>query len=112
MSLTFPSVQKPSITLPTTVKDPSLKSDLINGMRISRAKYTRILREWSLQWNGMPDSELTTLLSFYDTVKGGSASFQWSDEFGNNYTVRFNGDIQHESVSDDRSSVSLKLEEV
>ncbi len=112
MSVYFPTIQNPSISLPTTIKDPSMSSELVNGMKISRARYTRVLRAWQLKWNGMPDSDLTALLSFYDLTKGGAASFQWSDEFGNNYTVRFAGEIQHESVTDVLSSVSLKLEEV
>lgn len=103
---------EPSISMPTTVKDNSLKSELVNGMKLSRAKYTRQLREWQLKWNAMPDTELVTLLQFYDTCAGGSASFAWADEFGNNFTVRFLGDIDHESVNSDHSTVSLKLEEV
>ena len=109
---TFPSIATPSISSPTKVKDPSLLSEMINGMKTSRARYTRILRAWTLKWNALADTDLTTLLTFYNTVKGGSASFTWTDEFGNTYTVRFDGDIDHESVNADYSRVSLKLEEV
>lgn len=109
---TFPTIQTPSIAMPTKVKDPALKSEVVNGMSITRPRYTRILREWSLKWNAMPDTDLTTLLMFFDTVGGGSASFTWSDEFGNSYTVRFDGDIDHESVTDVESAVKIRLAEV
>lgn len=109
---TFPSIATPSISAPTKVNDPSISSEMVNGMRISRARYTRILRSWQLKWNAMPDSDLTVLLTFYDTVKGGSASFTWVDEFGNTYIVRFSGDISHESVNRNHSQVAVKLEEV
>lgn len=108
----WPTIQKPSISMPTAVKDNSLKTDFINGQSASRARYTRQLREWSLKWNAMPDTDLVTLLSWYADCAGGAASFQWTDEFGNSFTVRFNGNITHESVSNDHSEVSLKLEEV
>lgn len=107
----WPTIQKPSISMPTKVKDNSLSSPLTNGMKITRAKHTRQLREWSLKWNAMPDTDLVQLLSWYATCAGGSASFSWSDEFGNSYTVRFSGDIDHESISATHSQVSLKLEE-
>lgn len=96
----------------TKVKDNSISSEFVNGMKVSRARYTRQLREWSLKWNAMLDTDLVSLLSWYSTCAGGAASFSWTDEFGNSYTVRFAGDIAHESVSDTRSQVSLRLEEV
>lgn len=108
----WPSIQDPSISTPTTVKDNSLRSEVVNGMEITRAKHTRQFREWSLKWNAMPDTDLVTLLTFYDTCSGGAASFSWSDEFNNNFTVRFAGNIDHESVSADASSVKLQLREV
>ena len=109
---TFPSISDPSISTPTTLKNPALTSELTNGMKISRARYTRLLRGWSLKWNALSDTELDALLTFYNTVKGGSASFTWSDEFGNTYTVRFASELKHESVSGSHSSVSFDLEEV
>jgi hypothetical protein len=109
---TFPTIANPSLQMPTELDDPSLSSDTINGMTITRAKFTRIRRSWQLHWNALLDSELATLLTFYDTVKGGSAYFTWSDEFGNTYSVRFVGKIGHNSVLDNRSAVSFKLKEV
>lgn len=109
---TFPTIQAPSISMPTKVKDPALKSEFVNGMIITRPRYTRVLREWSLKWNALPDSDLTILLTFFSTVKGGSAEFAWSDEFGNTYAVRFDGDIDHESVAAGHSKVTFKLAEV
>ncbi len=107
----WPSIQAPSISMPTTVKDNSLSSGVVNGMEITRARHTRQFREWALKWNAMPDTDLVTLLTFFDTCAGGSASFSWADEFNNNFTVRFFGDIEHESVSSEVSSVRLKLRE-
>ena len=109
---TFPTLAKPSLTMPTELSDPALRSSLINGMEITRAKYTRILRSWTPQWNAMLDTQLATLLTFYDTVKGGSAAFTWADEFGNNYSVRFMSAIKHQSISDIYSTVSFQIKEV
>jgi len=110
--MTWPAIAAPSIETPTKVKDNSLKSPLINGQTVSRKKYTRQLREWTLKWNALLDTQLATLLAYYATQGGGSASFQWADEFGNNYTVRFDGDIDHASVNYTHSSVTVKIAEV
>lgn len=110
--LAFPTITKPSIKLPTELADPAIRSPMMNGMTSTRAGYTRIPRDWSPQWPTLPDAELGTLLTFYDTVKGGSASFTWSDDFGNNYIVRFASKIRHESVLNNCSSVSFDLAEV
>lgn len=110
--MAWPSIQNPSLTTQTKVKDNSLRSEFVNGQSVSRARYTRQLREWRLKWNAMPDTDLATLLTWFDTCAGGSASFSWSDEFGNSYTVRFAGDIQHYSVTGEHSAVDLTLEEV
>lgn len=110
--MTWPAIAAPSIEMPTEIKDNSLQSPLVNGQSVSRKKYTRQLRDWSLKWAAMVDTQLATLLAYYATQGGGSASFQWADEFGNNYTVRFNGNISHVSVSATHSAVALKLSEV
>jgi len=107
----WPTIQKPSIEMPTKVKNNALSSEVINGMKITRARYTRQLREWQLKWNAMPDTDLVSLLAWFDTCAGGSSIFSWSDEFGNSFSVRFSGDISHSSVSSNRSQVSLMLEE-
>lgn len=108
----WPTIQKPSISTPTTVKDNSIRSEFVNGQSASRARYTRQLREWSLKWNAMLDTDLVSLLQWYEDCAGGAASFQWTDEFNNNFTVRFAGEIVHESVGNTLSQVSVKLEEV
>lgn len=112
-AITFPTdIPQPSLQTPTTVKDPSMASEFVNGMKVTRRRYTRILRAWTLEWNYMTDTQLSILLTFYQTVGGGAAGFQWSDEFGNNYTVRFAGDLEHSSVNGNGSKVSCKIEEV
>ena len=110
--MAWPTIAKPSLETPTKVKDNSLKSPVVNGQSISRKAYTRQLRTWKLTWNAIIDSQLATLLAWYATCGGGSASFAWTDEFTNSYTVQFEGDIDHHSVSGDKSYVSLSLVEV
>lgn len=110
--MAWPTIAAPSLATQTKVKDNSLRSEYINGQSASRARYTRQLREWQLHWNAMPDTDLTSLLTHYDACAGGAASFSWSDEFGNNYTVRFAGEIKHYSVSETHSAVDVTLEEV
>lgn len=110
--MAWPTIAKPSLKTDTTVKDNSLSSTAVNGMRLSRAKYTRQLREWVLTWNALSDAQLVQVLTFYNLCRGGAASFTWTDEFNNNYTVRFLGAVKHYSVGENMSAVSLTLEEV
>lgn len=108
----FPSIQKPFISTPHTVQDNSLKSEMVNGMQITRPRYSRQLRNFSLSWNALPSTDLTTLLTFYNTCKGGSVSFVWVDDLGNSRNVRFDGDLDYSLVAKDVFKVSLKLQEV
>lgn len=110
--MTWPTIAAPALATQTKVKDNSLRSEYINGQSASRARYTRQLREWQLHWNAMADTDLTSLLTFYDTCAGGAASFSWDDEFGNTYTVRFSTDVKHYSVTEAHSAVDVTLEEV
>jgi len=109
--MTWPAISAPSISMPTDVIDNSTSSKTVCGMEITRPAFTRQRHEWDLKWPAMPDTELALLRAWYKTCAGGSAIFQWSDEFGNNYSVRFVGNIKFEGVTGAHSSVSLKLRE-
>ena len=103
--------KKPQLRTPTELQDPALKNEATNGMPLTRPRYTRIRRKWNITYPALPDSELTTLLVFYESVLGGSAIFLWSDEFNNTYSVRFISNIKHNSVSSDHSTVSFDVRE-
>ena len=112
---TFPTLTlAPHISTPTEHSNPAIANEMQNGTTTTRPGYSRVLQNWSLKWPKLPDTDLIILAAFWRTVKGSSASFQWSDEFDNSYTVRFKvgTKLKHQSVSHDSSAVEVELEEV
>ena len=109
----FPTLtSKPYIGTQHEVIDNSLKSQMVNGMTLTRKKYSRQLHTYSVSYSAMPASDLNSLLTFYETVNGGSADFTWSDDTGVSRNVRFNGNISYRPVTDTFWEVSFSLEEL
>ncbi|AJQ29640.1 hypothetical protein [Pelosinus fermentans] len=46
----FPNIQQPVYPFTTKIKDPSLQSEMENGLVISRAKFTRVPQNFTLKW--------------------------------------------------------------
>lgn len=118
----FPAIMKPSFTIPTTVKDNSIKSEKINGVVVSRPRYSRQLCAWELTWKALPSSDLSSLRSFYRQCFGGSVSFMWTDDDDEDdgssiaKNVRFTSDLKFEQVGENHSGklyrVQVEIEEV
>ena len=51
------------------IDNPVISSDTENGMRITRARYTRLKRKWTLQWDALRNTkerpEYEMLRDFY-----------------------------------------------
>lgn len=109
----FPNLSsKPYIGTAHEVIDNSLKSQMVNGMTITRKAYSRQLRRFSLRYPAMNSADLNSVLSFYESCNGGSASFTWTDDGGNSRTVRFDGNFSYRAVSDNLWEVNFNLAEV
>lgn len=117
----FPNIQQPIYPLTTTIKDPSLQSEMENGLVMSRAKFTRALQTFTLQWNALPAADYEILRQFYrHTARGGSLAFAWqypvvaNDSYaGKSFSVRFvGGDIDFDLVAPGYYAGKLKLQEV
>lgn len=110
---TFPTLTaKPHIVMPTEDENPALSSETVNGMVITRPRFTRIKSKWQVTYPYITDLELTSLKVFYRSVLGGSGNFFWDDEFGNTYDVRFLSVLSHSSITDLVSTVSFQVGEV
>ena len=113
MAIIFPpELPRPSIEMPVKVPDPALKSEAQSGFRVTRARYTRLTRGWSVSYKALLDTNLSVLYSFYDLVKGGSAIFEWADEFGTIHEVRFDSELEWNGLDSTKSVVSFKVEKV
>jgi len=117
----FPNIQQPGYPFSTKIKDPSLQSEMENGLVISRAKFTRAPQTFTLKWSALPAADYATLRDFYrNTVFGGSLAFDWyyptvpNDSYsGQVFSVRFvDGDISFDLVAPGYYSGKISIQEV
>lgn len=117
----FPSIKQPVYPFTTKIKDPSLQSEMENGLVISRVKFTRVPQIFVLKWTALPAADYAALRDFYrKTVYGGSLAFDWyypavpNDSYsGKLFSVRFvAGDISFDLAAPGYYSGSLTIQEV
>lgn len=74
-----------------TPEDPALKTQMEGGYVVSRPKHTRKPRRtFKTGFSSITQADYTTLMTFWETVRGGSLIFDWTDPAtGTVYQVRF-----------------------
>lgn len=61
-------------------EDPAVRVDTDGGYEITRARFTRAPRRtWTTGFASLTETEKGTLATFWNTVKGGSAYFDWTN---------------------------------
>ena len=117
----FPDIQQPVYPFTTKLKDPSLQSEMENGLVVSRARFTRVPLNFTLKWTALPAADYALLRDFYlNTVYGGSLAFNWyyptvpDDSFsGRLFSVRFTGgDVTFELAAPGYYSGKITIQEV
>jgi hypothetical protein len=96
---TFPNIQQPSYPFGNQLEDPAISSQMENGTKVSRARFTKSRETFFLKWNALPAADYYQLRDFYkNVVKGSSERFDWTyppiqgDPYsGQVFTVRFAG---------------------
>lgn len=93
--LQFPQLSR-SIALKTreTTLDPTLRDSYENGMESTRARYTRLRRQWEVSIDFLKPSDVTKLRTFVTKkVMAGALPFTFQDKRDPKnplyYTVRF-----------------------
>lgn len=101
-----------------TQEDPAIRSPLEGGYVASRPRHTRatMRQTWNISYTFVPDSDKDALVSFVNTVKGGSNIFTWTNpEDGVLYYVRFKQMPSYKYVgagSSRRWDIDFALEQV
>jgi hypothetical protein len=93
----FPNIQQPVYPFTTKIKDPALKSEMENGLVVSRPRFTRVSQSFVLKWTALPAADYAALRDFYrNSVLGGSLAFDWQypaiandPDSGKLFSVRF-----------------------
>jgi hypothetical protein len=98
------------------LEDPSLRTEMEGGYVVSRARFTRAPRRtWQSGFTFIKSPGKAELETFWTTVKGGSAIFQWRNPAdGVDYLVRFKGTLKFSYVGaglNQRWDVTFTVEE-
>ena len=66
----------------------------------------------SLRWSKLPTADLTTLLTFFDTIGGAAVTFTYTDGSGSAHaaTRLLNDTLRHRHIASNYHEVSLDLE--
>jgi len=91
----------------------AVRTEFEAGYVQSRARFTRARRTWSkIYWTGLSSSDLSTLLTFFNTYQGDS--FTWTHPITSvEYTVRFSCDkVNYKYVAPEYYEVTISFEEV
>jgi hypothetical protein len=87
----FPSLtKKPSVGIKRGGEDPTVKSKAEDGLVLTRPRFTRIRRTFTVPYRNVPVSDRDLLLDFLTAVRVGSTQFVYVlPPDGVEVTVRF-----------------------
>ena len=106
------NIQLPSRCEEVT-EDPAIRSGFETGIVHTRPRFTRVRRTWKISWEYIKGADYRVLRTFYDQIRGGALSFNWTHPIENKvFEVRFKGEIQSDTQHYDYCSVDATLEEV
>jgi phage-related protein len=93
--------------------DPAIRTEFESGIVQTRARFTRMRRQWRLSWAYMRGADYRALRVFFEQMRGGTLNFNWTHPAENLvFNVRFKGEIQADEQSYDFWSVTVSLEQV
>ena len=108
--------QTPTVTEDTIAFDPTIRSQYEGGYVVSRSRFTRMPRRWSLRYEWMTTTNKDTLRTFEEARVVGSDSFTWTNPMDSTaYTVRFLEPVRYVPTLNTNSqywTVEFTLEEV
>jgi len=75
----FPELdKKPDVSLVQSYNDGTLNSPMESGLEITRQRFSRIRREWQVNYRNILQNDFDALDAFIrTTVMGGAGSFSW-----------------------------------
>jgi hypothetical protein len=89
---TWPSIAVPAFGLTEQLYKRQIRTEFESGAVQSRPAFSLAKRRWpDLGWNALPNADLSTLQTFFDTNQGGQ--FTWVHPITSvSYECRFSGD--------------------
>lgn len=109
----FPTLATPAYPIQRETEDPAITSGFENGSEQTRARFTRKRTSWVLRWPAMSNANRDTLRTFWDTVQGGSETFDWTDPYDSaKHAVRFTGPIRETWRDGNHWEVEVSIKEI
>ncbi len=110
----FPSLSVgPSFPVEEQIEDATLRSPTEGGYVITRARFTRLRRSWTLKYRHMSQADRDALVQFVREVGGGADAFSWTvPDTGEQVQVRFLRLPRFENIAAGLYSCEFQLEEV
>jgi hypothetical protein len=89
------SIEEPEYPLGTETITNTLSSDMDAGYKITRRKYTRVIRAWTLKWTMLSGEDYASLNTHFQDAGGAAASWIWTHpQTGETpITVRYKEDV-------------------
>lgn len=97
--LNFPNIMPPSYSLEERHQDHTIKGQTDNVTILTRPRFTKMLKTFTVSWRALPVADMDTLRNFYEQVHGGAVEFIWTHpNDGGTYAnkqfkVRFDEDL-------------------
>ena len=113
--MAFPSLSRnPQYSLKEEREDSTIRSTMDSGLLISRQKFTRVRKKWSLSYIMLSETDVSTLRTFIDTtVHGGSDRFDWTNPVdGGTYSVRFDTSLPTFVVTMQKNGINYYSSEI
>lgn len=99
----------------TIAIDPTIRSPKDAGYVKTRARFTRIVRQYTVRFEGVSTTNKDTIITFEEARYIGAESFTWVDPAGTSHTVRFVGPVMYDpwpNTNFSRWNIEFTLEEV
>lgn len=113
-SINWPNIKNPSYPLEKEREDNVLRSNSEFGYVMTRQRYTKARRTYTLEWEAMRKSDYLIFAAFYDdTLKNGSLSFNWTNpETEETCECRFSGPFKDKLIHQGIYEISATIIEV
>lgn len=111
---TFPTLSRPpSYPINETYVDDVLRSPTEAGYEITRPRFTKRRKIFTVRYNTLPNADKVLIDNFYRNTVKGAAHFTWTHPFTNQtYTVVFTKPPTFELTFLDYWNVEFELREV
>ena len=110
----FPLADKsPDLPLEEVFEENTLRSPMESGITITRPRFTKVRKRFTLRYSYLTETEILSLQSFEQEM-GGSYPFNWTHPRTNiSYQVRFTAPVQYRTISNPTMwSANFSLQEV